>query len=324
MSARLVVEDVTVAFPGWPPLEAVRSVSFELAAGEVCGLVGESGSGKSTLAAALLGLVPGRGRVTSGSIRFEGDDVTRMDEAELRALRGRRMAMVFQDHADALSPLMTVGSHLREALTLSRAMPRRARRPAALELLREVAISDPERRLGQYPHELSGGIRQRLLLALALAGDPDLLIADEPTTALDVTVQAQILELLRTRQRERGLTLLLISHALPLVASTVDRVIVMYGGRLMESAPAAELFGAPRHPYTAALLEANPDVDRDTKISAIPGAPPSPDRMPPGCPFAPRCAYAREVSYAAPPEPVEVGPGHLLACPVDPFGKARA
>ncbi len=324
-AAHLTLDELTVTYPGDPPVPAVRGVTLRLDPGKVCGIVGESGSGKSTLAAAIIGLVPGRGRVTAGTITFEGADLTALGTAAWRSLRGRRIAMVFQDHAEALDPLLTVGGHLNEALALARGLRGAAARQAALELLREVAISDPERRLRQYPHELSGGMRQRLLIALALAGDPELLIADEPTTALDVTIQAQILELLLARQRSRGLTLLVVSHALPLIAGVADRVVVMYGGRVIETAPAALLFGAPRHPYTMALLRANPDVDRDAPIAVIPGAPPRLSALPPGCPFAPRCEFARDgCRTGAPPPLLAVAADHLLACPVDPHAPGAA
>ena len=241
--ALLDVRDLSVSFGGRSLAEAVRDVSLTIGRGEACGLVGESGSGKSSLASALLNVLPVGGRVTSGSIVFDGQELTGLDERGWRRIRGRRIAMVFQEASMALDPLMTVGGHLKEALLLSASLRRGAAERRALELVQEVGISDPERRLRQYPHELSGGMRQRILIALALAGDPDLLVADEPTTALDVTVQAQVLELLRTRQLERGMAMLLISHSLPIISSVVDRVLVMYGGRIMESGRVQELSG---------------------------------------------------------------------------------
>jgi oligopeptide/dipeptide ABC transporter ATP-binding protein len=320
--ALLEVRDLSVVFGGRPPAEAVRGVSLTIARGQACGLVGESGSGKSSLAAALLGVLPVGGGVAAGSVVFDGRELTGLDEAGWRGIRGRRIAMVFQEASMALDPLMTVGGHLREALLLSASVRGRDADRRALELVREVGISDPERRLRQYPHELSGGMRQRILIALALAGDPELLIADEPTTALDVTVQAQILELLRARQLDRGMAMLLISHSLPIVSSVVDRVFVMYGGRIMESGPVRELFHAPRHPYTAALLVANPDVDRDLELRPIPGSPPSAHRLPPGCPFAPRCSYRQPRCDDRPPEPARISRDRDLACVVDPFRAA--
>ena len=317
--ALLDVRDLSVSFGGRSLAEAVRDVSLTIGRGEACGLVGESGSGKSSLASALLNVLPVGGRVTSGSIVFDGQELTGLDERGWRRIRGRRIAMVFQEASMALDPLMTVGGHLKEALLLSASLRRGAAERRALELVQEVGISDPERRLRQYPHELSGGMRQRILIALALAGDPDLLVADEPTTALDVTVQAQVLELLRTRQLERGMAMLLISHSLPIISSVVDRVLVMYGGRIMESGRVQELFRAPRHPYTAALLVANPDVDRDVELRPIPGSPPSARRLPPGCPFAPRCPHRQDVCDTSPPPLVQVAAEHDVACVVDPF-----
>jgi oligopeptide/dipeptide ABC transporter ATP-binding protein len=321
--ALLSIRDLRVGFGRESDtVEAVRGVSLDLRRGEACGLVGESGSGKSSLASALMNLLPSGGRILSGSIVFADRELTALDERSWREIRGRRIAMVFQEAATALNPLITVGGHLKESLHLSAGTRGREARRRALALVQEVGLSDPERRLRQYPHELSGGMRQRVLIALALAGNPDLLIADEPTTALDVTVQAQILELLRARQRERGMTLLLISHSLPVVSSVVDRVVVLYGGRVMETGPVRELFRAPRHPYTAALLVANPEVDRELDIRPIPGSPPSVRSMPPGCPFAPRCPYVEPRCAERPPETVTVGPSHELACIVDPMRAA--
>jgi oligopeptide/dipeptide ABC transporter ATP-binding protein len=314
----LEVRDLVVAYPGRPPIEAVRDVSFTLRAGEAIALVGESGSGKSTLAAALIGLIPSRGRVVRGTLSLEGRALHDLDERGWRAVRGRRIGMVFQEAATALNPMMTVGGHLRETLRVTRRVRGTAAARKALELVQEVGLSDPERRLRQYPHELSGGMRQRVQIAMALAGEPAILVADEPTTALDVTVQAQILALLRQRQRERGMSLVLISHALPVVASVVDRVVILYGGRVMETGAARTIFAAPRHPYTAALLEANPDVDRDLAIRPIPGAPPRAGEVPRGCPFAPRCGYVVAGCREATP-PVVAVDDRELACLVDPL-----
>jgi oligopeptide/dipeptide ABC transporter ATP-binding protein len=314
----LEVRGLAIAYPGRPPVEAVRDVSFALRAGEAIALVGESGSGKSTLAAALIGLLPSGGRVVRGTLSLDGRALHELDERGWRGIRGRRIGMVFQEAATALDPLMTVGGHLRETLRVTRRVGGRAAAREALELVREVGLSDPERRLRQYPHELSGGMRQRVQIAVALAGDPAILVADEPTTALDVTVQAQILALLRQRQRERGMSLVLVSHALPVVASVVDRVVILYGGRVMESGETRRLFAAPRHPYTAALLRANPDVDRDIEIRPIPGTPPRAADVLPGCPFAARCGFALAGCREAPPR-LAVVDDRELACPVDPL-----
>jgi oligopeptide/dipeptide ABC transporter ATP-binding protein len=292
-AALLEVLDLAVRFPApGGELRAVDGVSFAIGAGEVLGLVGESGCGKSTLALALLGLVPPPGRQSAGRIRFAGEDVTAAGPRGFQRLRGRRVAMVFQDPMTSLNPYLRVGAQLEETARLGGA-PRRAARERAGALLERVGLGGA--RLAAYPHQLSGGQRQRVMLAMALLGDPALLVADEPTTALDVTTQAQILALLRELQRERGLAVLFVTHDLAVAAGLCDRVAVMYAGRLVEEAPAAALFARPSHPYTEALWACSPRVDgpRRARLATIEGFPPRLAGPAQACTFAPRCAYER-------------------------------
>jgi oligopeptide/dipeptide ABC transporter ATP-binding protein len=289
----LEVEDLSVAFPSdRGPVSVVRGVSFTLGSGEMVGLVGESGSGKSLTALSILGLVPDPGRVTGGRVRFRGRDLTRLSDSELRRYRGARIAMIFQEPGTALDPVFTVGFQVAEAIRVHRRISRSRARKEAEELLERVAIPDPDQRLDDYPHQLSGGQRQRVMIAMALAAGPDLLLADEPTTALDVTIQAQILELLESLRRELDLTVLLITHDLAVVAETCERVVVMYAGEVVEQAPARSLFTRPAHPYTRGLLSALPrlggEVERG-RLTTIPGTVPDPEELPSGCPFHPRC-----------------------------------
>ena len=256
--------------------EVVRGVSFEIRAGETLGLVGESGCGKSACALSLMRLLPASGRVVGGSVIVGDTDVLALNERGLRRVRGRRIGIVFQESLASLNPLLTVGHQLTESLRYHLGMGHREARVRALELLAEVGIADPGSRLGQFPHQLSGGLRQRVAVAIALAPNPDVLIADEPTTALDVTVQAQLLDLLRKEQRERRMALLLITHDLGVIASVTDRVAVMYAGRIVEEGSVAEIFAGPRHPYTAALLRSMPRLDRERRavLETIAGQPP--------------------------------------------------
>jgi oligopeptide/dipeptide ABC transporter ATP-binding protein len=291
----LSVSDLDVGFPGENGLiHAVRGVDFAIERGEAVALVGESGSGKSVSALALMGLLPGSARVR-GSIRLEGKELVGGDARELRRLRGGTVAMVFQEPMTSLNPVLRVGRQIEEALALHRGFDRVRARRETVELLGHVGIASPEQRADQYPHELSGGMKQRVMIAMAIAGRPKLLIADEPTTALDVTIQAQILSLLRSLSKEHDMALLLITHDLGIVAHYAERVHVMYGGKLVEEAPVASVFSTPAHPYTRALLGAlpRPALGR-ARLEAIPGRVPSPDRLPSGCPFAPRCAVAIE------------------------------
>lgn len=287
----LAVDRLEVTFTGDDrEVPAVRGVSFEIGAGETVALVGESGCGKSVSALALIGLLPARTRVR-GSVTLEGRELLSLPPSELRRVRGGSIAMVFQEPMTSLNPVVRIGPQVEEVLTLHRGFDRGRARREAVELLAHVGIASPERRAAQYPHELSGGMKQRVMIAMAVAGRPKLLIADEPTTALDVTIQAQILSLLRGLCREHGMALLLITHDLGIVAHYASRVNVMYGGKIVEQASVTELFDTPAHPYTRALLAALPGVDGRARLEAIPGRVPAPDRLPLGCPFTPRCKY---------------------------------
>jgi oligopeptide transport system ATP-binding protein len=286
-------------------VRAVDGVSFDVGRGEVVGLVGESGSGKSVTALSLLQLLPRpHGRIVAGSVQLGGQELLGLREPEMRALRGQRIAMIFQDPMSSLNPYLSIGEQLAEVCEIHLGMPRKEAWQRAVRSLGRVNIPDPDQRAHQYPHELSGGMRQRAMIAMALLCEPELLIADEPTTALDVTIQAQILELLLSLRRERGLSILLITHDLGVVATTCDRVLVMYAGRIVESAPTKAFFKAPHHPYSRALLDSVPRVDDATRrpLSALTGLPP---RLDLGrfevCTFAPRCRFAREACRIAEP-----------------------
>ncbi|HEX5758323.1 MAG TPA: ABC transporter ATP-binding protein [Thermoanaerobaculia bacterium] len=289
----LRVEGLTIDFPaGEGRVAVVRDVSLAVGRRELVGLVGESGSGKSLTALALLKLVPPPGRIAAGRVLLEGEDVLALSEPRLRRVRGRRIAMVFQEPATALNPVYSIGFQVAEAVRAHRPLSRRAAREEAVRLLDLVALPDPRRRLADYPHQLSGGQRQRVMIAMALAAGPDLLLADEPTTALDVTVQAQILELLERLRQELGLSVLLITHDLAVVAETCERVIVMYCGEVVEEAAVGDLFARPAHPYTRALLAALPRLGAPAargRLPAVPGQVPDPANRPSGCAFHPRC-----------------------------------
>ena len=293
----------------------LRGVSFELARGRTLGLVGESGSGKSMTALALLGLLPQGGR-TSGRVSFDGVELTGLDDAALQRIRGRRVGMVFQEPMTSLNPLHPIGRQVAEPLRLHLGMTRAAAEAEAARLLDRVGLPDARRRLAAYPHQLSGGQRQRVMIAIALSCGPDLLIADEPTTALDVTVQQQILELILDLVEERGMALLLISHDLGVIGQTVDDVLVMYGGAVVERAPTAELFRRRAHPYSQGLFAAMPRLGRgrSARLEAIPGAVPELHDLPAGCPFAGRCFLTEERCFVTPPPLLAVGPAHRAAC----------
>jgi oligopeptide/dipeptide ABC transporter ATP-binding protein len=309
MSAALLeVDDLSITLgSAEAPLEIVRGVSFSVAEGKTLGLVGESGCGKSITMLALMGLLAPSARI-GGSIRLKGEELIGKTQRELAALRGKRMAMIFQDPMTSLNPVMTVGEQLGEAISIHNGdMPRRARRERALDLLKLVAIPFPDRRLLQYPHELSGGMRQRVMIAIAMANDPELLIADEPTTALDVTVQAQIMELLQRLQQERRMGLVLISHDLGVVADVADEVAIMYAGRICERGPVDAVFERPHHPYSHGLLASLPRIDATLdRLEVIPGSLPSLAARPAGCQFHPRCIHAQAVCRVTEPvlEPV--------------------
>ena len=274
-------------------VRAVDGVSFEVRRGEVLGLVGESGSGKSVTNLSVLGLVPQPpGRHEGGHVWFDGQDLLALSEAELRRVRGRRISMIFQDPMTSLNPYLRVSVQVGEVLQLHEGLSRAEARARTVELLEAVGIPDPGRRVDAYPHELSGGMRQRVMIAMALACRPEVLLADEPTTALDVTVQAQILELIGGLCRDRGTAVVLVTHDLGVVAGVADRVAVMYAGRIVEQGPVERIFASPRHPYTQALLRSLPRLDRKSQLTAIPGMPPDLSRLPEGCAFAPRCPEA--------------------------------
>ena len=301
---------------------AVRDVSFDIEAGEAVGIVGESGCGKTAIALALLGLLPRNGRIASGEIRLGGVELVNAARRILRGVRGRRIAMVFQDSMSSLDPVMPIGRQIAEGMIAHLGLTRDEARARSIELLQEVGVPDPAKRLANYPHQLSGGLRQRVAIAVALAADPDVLVADEPTTALDVTIQAQILDLLERERKRRGMALILITHDLGVVANVTDRVLVMYAGRVVESGTTAEIFADPRHPYTLGLLRSMPRVDSplERQLPTIPGSPPTGYRELPGCPFVPRCTWAMEACRAEDPplKPVAGGAaGHQVACLAD-------
>ncbi|HEV7860168.1 MAG TPA: ABC transporter ATP-binding protein [Pyrinomonadaceae bacterium] len=297
MTHLLEVKNLRTHFPTRAGLvRAVDGVSFYVDKGELLGLVGESGCGKSITALSLMRLISPPGKIVGGEIIFDGENLLAASEERMREIRGDDIAMIFQDPMTSLNPVYTVGEQIAEALRLHRKLSRQAAREAAIEAMREVAIPDPARRASDYPHQLSGGMRQRVMIAMALACDPRLLIADEPTTALDVTIQAQILELLNELRRTRELGVLLITHDLGVVAETADRVAVMYTGRIVEESPVEELFARPKMPYTEGLLRSVPKltaehVSKVKRLETIEGIVPSPTALPPGCHFAPRCTH---------------------------------
>ena len=312
----LSVEDLRVVFRDAEGREtvAVDDGRFRVARGATVGIGGESGSGKSVTALAIMGLLPRQGATATGRIAFDGLDLLTQPEAVLRDLRGDRIAMIFQEPMTSLNPSFRVGDQIVEAIRRHRGGTAAAARARALEMLRRVRIPAPERRIDDYPHRLSGGMRQRVMIAMALACDPQLLIADEPTTALDVTIQAQILHLLRRLREETGAAVVMITHDLGVVAETCDEVVVMYAGQVVETAPVAAIFRAPQHPYTVGLLGALPRIDRRAeRLAVIPGTVPAPSDVPSGCRFAPRCPF-RVDRCAEPPPLVEVTPGQSSRC----------
>jgi oligopeptide/dipeptide ABC transporter ATP-binding protein len=298
-------------------VQAVNGVSFDLHEGESLGIVGESGCGKSMTALSIMGLVPHPGRVTAGEIRFRGDDLLRMRPEDLREIRGRDIAMIFQDPLSSLNPVLRNGFQIEEAILAHRDLPRRDTARQAIELLRKVRVPAPEARVRDYPHQLSGGMRQRTMIAMGLANEPAMLIADEPTTALDVTVQAQIIQLMKQLNRELGTAMMLITHNMALVASLCQRVVVMYAGRIVEEGPVDQIFKSPQHPYTWSLLRSVPRVDeaRKDRLVSITGLPPDLSHPPPGCKFHPRCPFVVDRCKVDPePSLEEVALGQVARC----------
>lgn len=284
-------------------VKAVDDVSFDLKRGETLGIVGESGSGKSVTNLSILRLIPyPPGKIVGGEVNFNGQDLMKLSEGEIRRIRGKRIAMIFQDPMTSLNPFMKIGAQLTEITQLHEGLSKAAARKKAIEMLELVGISDAARRIDDYPHQFSGGMRQRVMIAMALSCKPELLIADEPTTALDVTIQAQILELIKDLKEKTGTSIILITHDLGLVAGMTDHIAVMYAGKIIEYAPTTELFSSPHHPYTQGLLKSVPGpLSQQEKLFQIPGLPPDLTKLPVGCPFSPRCAYVTDKCKEFPP-----------------------
>jgi len=325
MPARTIlqIEDLqTHFFLGVGTVRAVDGVSYALRSGETLGVVGESGCGKSVAALSILRLVANPpGRIVGGAIRFDGRNLLELGDAEMERIRGNEISMIFQEPMTSLNPLFTIGRQVSEAIALHQGLSRREAMNRAVEMLRQVYIPEPERRVHAYPHQLSGGMRQRVMIAMALSCNPKVLIADEPTTALDVTIQAQILDLMRELQETYGTAIILITHDMGVVAENADRVVVMYAGRKVEEASAGDLFDNPGHPYTKGLLGSIPHLDtaarsdvRRARLNEIKGMVPSLFNLPSGCSFAPRCGLATDQCRTAPPPLAQHRPGHWIAC----------
>jgi oligopeptide/dipeptide ABC transporter ATP-binding protein len=321
--ALLSIKDLKVQFgPKDAPLTAVRGVSLEVGAGEIVGLIGESGSGKSVTCRSVMRLVHRPGRIAAGSITYDGTDVLAMDKKALRDFRSHHAGMIYQDPFSSLNPVRSIGSQLTETLRVNLGMGKAEAGQHAIELLDGVGIPEPDRRVRSYPHELSGGQRQRVMIALATASRPKLLLADEPTTALDVTTQAQILDLICRLRDEQGIGVLIVSHDFGVIAQVCDRVAVMYGGYIVESAPIATIYERPEHPYTKALLESVPDLEsagQSRRREGIRGAPPELSELGTGCPFVPRCDHAVDSCATVSMALERIGADHVSACPVRPF-----
>ncbi len=314
----LTVDGLSLQFEtGGGVLHALDAVSFNVARGEILSLVGESGCGKSVTAMTIMGLLPRHGaRITAGSVKLGDRELLNAGERDMRQIRGNRIGMIFQDPMTSLNPVHTVGMQIAEAVRAHKGTSRRAADARALDMLDLVRIPDARNRLGAYPHELSGGMRQRVMIAMALACDPELLIADEPTTALDVTVQAQVLDLIADLRRELGMSVILITHDLGVVAAVADRMMVMYAGRIVEAGTVEALFARPSHGYTAGLLQSLPNSDTHHRgiLTEIPGSVPRLDHTVPGCVYAPRCAFAEEICSAPLPPARQIGPAHSARC----------
>lgn len=313
----LSVQDLHVSF--FTPVgevKAVGGISYELDHGEVMGIVGESGSGKSVEAYAIMGLLQSPGRVTGGSITFEGEDVLAFDAKQQQNFRGNRVSMIFQNPMTCLNPVYTIGNQLVEAVCCHDVIPRSEAAARAIEMLTLVGINNPERRMKQYPHELSGGMRQRVMIAMGLVCNPKLLIADEPTTALDVTIQAQIIELMKEIQKKTGMAIIFITHNLGVVAEICDKVSVMYAGKIVEQGTVDDIFYRPQHPYTLGLMRSMPRVDEEEHERLIPieGTPVDMLNPPKGCPFGPRCPHCMKICLRQEPPQIDVGGGHRASC----------
>jgi oligopeptide transport system ATP-binding protein len=310
-----IVNLKTHFFAGGTAVRAVDGVDLSIGEGETLGVVGESGSGKSVTAYSVLGLVSYPGRVVEGEILYRGENLLTRSKEEMKAIQGNKISMIFQEPMTSLNPVFTVGRQVMEPLIHHRSLSRAQARAEAVNLLNLVGIPSAEARIAEYPHQLSGGMRQRIMIAMALACRPELLIADEPTTALDVTIQAQIMSLMKRLQKEFGMAIMLITHNLGVVAQVVDRVAVMYAGQVVESGPVERIFDAPGHPYTVGLLGSVPKLNvRRDRLQVIEGSVPSPGRLPQGCRFHPRCPAAREACETELPALVEVEPGHVVRC----------
>ncbi|MDR0905179.1 MAG: ABC transporter ATP-binding protein [Oscillospiraceae bacterium] len=313
----LSVKDLRVSFfTHAGEVKAVGGISYDLHRGEVMGIVGESGSGKSVEAYSIMGLLQSPGRVIGGSITLDGENVLDYNKEQLQKMRGNRISMIFQNPMTCLNPVYTVGNQIAEALTAHKNVSHADARAAVIEMLKLVGIPNPEKRMKQYPHELSGGMRQRVMIALALICEPDLLIADEPTTALDVTIQAQILELMKDVQKKTQMAIIFITHNLGVVADICDRVSVMYAGKIVETGSVADIFYRPRHPYTLGLLASMPRVDAQEyeRLVPIEGTPVDMLNPPPGCAFAPRCEKCMNICIKADPPETDLGDGHIVNC----------
>ena len=297
-------------------VKAVNGISYQVEEGESVGIVGESGSGKSVSALSILGLVPYPGHIVQGSIQFQGGNLLSLSQRELQRIRGRRIGMIFQEPMTSLNPVLTIERQMTESLETHMGMRRSAARRRAVELLDMVGIADPHKRIEEHPHHLSGGMRQRVMIAMALSCNPTLIIADEPTTAVDVTIQAQLLELMKNLTRELGVALIIISHNMGIVARYVDRVFIMYAGRIVESGPVSETFRTPQHPYTLGLLRSIPRLDQErmSRLESIPGQPPDLAQLPQGCAFRQRCGYAVARCGQETPQLAQVSGGQWAAC----------
>jgi peptide/nickel transport system ATP-binding protein/oligopeptide transport system ATP-binding protein len=325
MTDLLTIEGLRTTFPTRSgEVAAVDGVDLSIARGRTLGIVGESGCGKSVLSLSIMRLVPSPGRIAAGRIVFDGRDLANLPAAEMRAIRGGRIAMIFQEPMTSLNPAFTIGAQIIEAMRAhDRTASAAALRARAVGALERVRLPAAARRFDEYPHQMSGGMRQRVMIAMALSCEPDLLIADEPTTALDVTVQAQILDLLRTLQQQTGMAIILITHDLGVVAEMADEIAVMYAGRVVERAPGAEIFDDPQHPYTLGLLGSIPKIEEDRdRLLAIEGSVPPPFDLPPGCRFHPRCVFAEPACTLADPELREITSGHRAACRLAPVEDA--